>query len=74
MSVTLANGGGKARPETDYYPTPPEVTHALLDYLKLPTDIDIWEPACGRGHMAGVMVERGYKVFTSDILDGTKRS
>jgi hypothetical protein len=70
VTITLANAGAKDRPDTDYYPTPPEVTIALLDYLNLPLNTTIWEPACGQGHMVKVMVERGYDVDASDILTG----
>ncbi|KJJ65474.1 hypothetical protein [Clostridium sp. FS41] len=67
------NGGNTAykRMESDYYPTPPEVTQALLDFLNLPIDTVIWEPACGKGHMVDVMEENGYKVIGTDIITGT---
>ena len=71
MSVTLANAGSKTeRPATDFYPTPREVTTAILDYLKLPRSSGIWEPACGEGNMVNVMRERGYEVQSGDILHG----
>lgn len=66
------NGGNTAykRVESDYYPTPPEATQALLNFLQLPTDTVIWEPACGRGHMVNVMCDNGYKVISTDIITG----
>jgi hypothetical protein len=70
MSVTLANstvGGTKDRPDTDFYPTPAPVTHALLDWLQIPTGSTIWECACGEGHMSEVMQKRGYNVECSDL-------
>jgi hypothetical protein len=70
MSVMLANGGSDDRKFSDYYPTPPECTHALLDFLALPKGTEIWEPACGSGHMANVFRERGYVVEESDITLG----
>ena len=39
--VTLTNSSAKDRPATDYYPTPTNVTEALLDYLKLSTSREI---------------------------------
>lgn len=30
---------------------------------------DIWEPACGEGHMSKVLEEHGYNVFSSDKVD-----
>lgn len=69
MSVTLANGGNKNRRELDYYPTPPDVTMALLKFLK-GNSINfntIWEPACGEGHMSMVMENEGYDVVSTDL-------
>lgn len=65
----LANKSSKDRPSTDFYPTPPEVTKALLEFLKIPTDKTLWECACGRGHMTKVMEEFGYKVISTDLND-----
>ena len=63
------NGGNTAyeRVESDFYPTPPEVTQALIDFLKIPKHENIWEPACGSGHMSRVFLENGYTVVSSDI-------
>lgn len=66
----LANAGSDDRKFSDYYPTPPECTHALLDFLSLPKHTEIWEPACGAGHMSTVFRERGYPVEESDIILG----
>lgn len=65
-------GGNTAykRVESDFYPTPPEATQALLDFLMLPAGTTIWEPACGEGHMAEVMRKNGYYVVESDINMG----
>lgn len=68
-SAIIGAEGGK-RSETDFYPTPPEVTTALLDFLDLPRRTKIWEPACGEGHMAAVMRARGYEVIETDIRTG----
>ena len=58
------------RNASDFYPTPPEVTQALLDFLNLPPYTLIWEPACGDGHMVKVMEANGYAVISSDIKTG----
>ena len=68
-SVKIIGSGGTRKP-LDFYATPPEVTAALLDALKLPKSITIWEPACGDGAMADVMESYGYKVIRSDIQQG----
>lgn len=67
MSVTLANGGDQTkRRELDFYPTPPEVTHALMDFLR-PKPTVIWEPACGNGAMAEALKAHGHDVIATDI-------
>lgn len=65
-------GGNSAykRAESDFYPTPPDVTEALLDFIDLPLNTVIWEPACGEGHMVDVMQKRGYRVIATDIRQG----
>lgn len=40
-------GTSAGRPDDDFYRTPPEATHALLDRERF--DGIIWEPACGDG-------------------------
>jgi hypothetical protein len=63
----LTNASSPRRSSTDFYPTPPNVTLALLNYLKLPTGTRIWEPACGEGHMANVFKYRGFEVVSTDL-------
>lgn len=56
----------------DFFPTPPWATRALMhdvlewglnDYPK------VWEPACGEGHMARVLMEECGFMFASDVHD-----
>lgn len=66
-------GGNTAykRAETDFYPTPPDVTFALLDFLRPPYGTTvIWDPACGEGHMVKQIRKMGYDVFGTDIKNG----
>lgn len=58
------------RSERDFYPTPPECTQALINYLKLPKNVCIWECASGNGDMAKVFKENGYTCIETDIKDG----
>lgn len=66
------SGGNSAygRAKGDFYPTPPEVTYALLDFLDLPRGTRIWEPACGNGDMVREMETWGYQVTGTDISMG----
>lgn len=73
MTKTLTNSEGnwRDRPPTDFYPTPDNVTKALLNVLNLDTDTIIWEPACGEGHMVRTLENNGFKVVGTDIQSGT---
>lgn len=66
-------GGGVAheRSASDFYPTPPDVTEALMRFLRLPMGTVVWEPACGEMDMAEVMRAWGCEVIASDIKTGT---
>lgn len=55
------------RNESDYYPTPPEATIALMDYLSLPDGSVIWECACGDGHMSETLKALGYGVVSTEF-------
>ena len=67
-ALNLANASKTtARRALDFYPTPPEVTHALMRFLNL-KDIHLaWEPACGDGSMSDVIKEYVPEVYSSDI-------
>ena len=62
-------GGGKKedRQKNDFYPTPPEVTIALMDFLDLNSDLKVWEPACGNGAMSEVIKTYGHTVHSTDL-------
>jgi hypothetical protein len=57
-----------ARKPADFYPTPPDVTQCLLDFLDLPSNTYIWEPACGDGAMSKVLAEK-HNVRSTDLRD-----
>ena len=52
---------------TELYPTPPQLTQALLLTEELPRVL--WEPAAGLGHMTDVLLKAGHSVYSSDIID-----
>ncbi len=66
----IVGGNGKRR-ELDFYPTPPDATQALIDFLKIPKGKTIWECASGEGHMAKVFRDNGYITIETDIQSGT---
>lgn len=69
-SQIIGGNTGYKRIQSDYYPTPADVTKALLDFIAIPKGSVIWEPACGEGHMVEVMESYGYKVIATDIKNG----
>lgn len=74
----MAGASTKKRQEDDFYPTPPEVTAALMiqetDYLYDYRHIigrggAIWEPACGDGAISKVVENYGFEVHSTDLRD-----
>lgn len=59
------------REEHDFYPTPPEVTRALLaaEGDRLGELGAVWEPACGDGAMAREIEAFGLPVICTDLID-----
>ena len=55
------------RQKDDYYATPPEATDALLSVESF--EGNIFEPCCGEGHISKRLIERGYTVESSDLVD-----
>jgi type I restriction-modification system DNA methylase subunit len=72
QAVSLANSGDKSkRRELDFYPTPPDATHALMKFLTenkiIQEDSLVWEPACGNGAMSKVIQEYVTDVYSTDL-------
>ena len=71
LNIVGAHG---VRQDKDFYPTPPECTIALLDFLEskmlLRKTDGIWECACGNNAMVRVMSNRGYSVIGTDVSFG----
>ena len=55
------------REKDDFYPTPESATKSLLYRQKFQGNI--WECACGNGAMSKVIIEQGYDVYSSDLID-----
>lgn len=75
LNLTMSSGiraDGKPREINDYYATHPQAVRDFLTALKRDNVIlnnNIWECACGEGHMANVFVENGYKVYATDLIN-----
>lgn len=55
------------REKDDFYPTWPGATLALLSVEKF--DGAIWECAAGEGDMSRVLIDEGYSVVSTDLVD-----
>lgn len=73
-SFSIIGGGSKEnRKANDFYPTPENVTIALMEFLHSEVSfffdqpLSIWEPACGEGHMSEVIKRYGHNVHSTDL-------
>ncbi len=55
------------REEHDYYATDPKAMELLLEMERF--NNNIWESACGEGHLSEVLVKNGYNVKSTDLID-----
>lgn len=65
-TIGAHNGIEESRAEHDYYATDPAAIDKLL-LFESPSHY-IWECAAGEGHLSNRLIEKGYQVFTSDIV------
>ena len=67
-----SNHSKSEREINDYYSTDPHSLEIFLDRLKedkISLHNEIWECACGEGHLSEVLKNKGYVVFSSDLID-----
>lgn len=57
----------ESREEHDYYATEPKATELLMQLEKF--NPNIWECACGEGHISKVLERYGYNVRSTDLID-----
>lgn len=55
------------RSKVDFYPTEPAFVEALLRQEQFEGIIS--EPSCGEGHVSNVLIDHGYEVISSDLVD-----
>lgn len=66
--MLAVNPNAKRQPE-DFYATDPWAIYKSEDFLQSTLCKEVWEPACGQGHLADALKELGFKVRASDIID-----
>lgn len=67
ITATRLVGDSKERVKADFYPTPTWAVEALLQREKFIGTC--WEPACGKGDISRVLLNNGYDVYSTDLLD-----
>lgn len=55
------------RQQEDFYATQPEALKELLKEEKF--NHNVWECACGKGHLSEVLSQNGYEVKSTDLID-----
>ena len=72
LQASRISGGNSAtgRRQSDFYPTPPEATIALVQFLRLERGTVVWEPAFGEGDMGQALGACGLTVYGTDIRGG----
>ena len=68
--VGLHRQEGEEREENDFYATHPMAIPPLMKVLDWENVVkNIWEPACGQGHLSEMMRLYGHKVLSTDLID-----
>lgn len=58
------------REEHDFYATNPKAMEIAMPFLeKAGLSKDVWECACGQGHLSRVLTAHGYNVVSTDAVD-----
>lgn len=72
VTLGASNHSGGEREIDDYYATDPKALEVFLDKIDedgIRLHKNIWECACGEGHLSEVLKSRGYSVKSTDIID-----
>ena len=65
-TLGASNHTKEDREVNDYYATSPSAGEMLLELETL--NENIWEPACGQGHLSKVFEKHGHNVLSSDLV------
>ena len=66
-TLGASNHTAEERQAEDYYSTDPEAVKMLLEMETF--NNNIWECACGEGHLSKQMEKMGYTVHSTDLID-----
>lgn len=69
-ALMLAVNPNAEREKNDFYATNPHAMEIALPYFKaIGLSHNVWECACGEGHLSEVLIKNGYNVYSSDLID-----
>ena len=66
-TLGASNHSDYERAEHDFYATDSRAIDELFKVIEKPTEV--WECACGAGHLSKRMEELGVKVYSTDLID-----
>ena len=72
VTLGASNHSDGEREANDFYATDPASLEVFLKALErdnFQLHDDIWECACGQGHLSRVLEEQGYNVYSSDLIN-----
>lgn len=67
MTLGASNHTDTERDQFDYYATDPKAVELLLELETFSENI--WECACGEGHISEVLKAHGFNVVSTDLID-----
>jgi hypothetical protein len=72
VQLGASNHSLKDREINDYYATDPNSLEIFLKVLErdnIKLHHNIWECACGQGHLSNVLINNNYNVYSSDLIN-----
>lgn len=66
-TLGASNHANSERAENDYYATDPKAIELLLPLESFSENI--WECACGEGHLSKALIQNGFHVRSTDLID-----
>lgn len=67
MALGVSNNANKVRETNDFYATEPKALELLLNLESFKHQV--WECACGQGHLSEVLKNNDFEVRSSDLID-----
>lgn len=71
-NLAASNHSDVDREQNDFYATNPKALELFLEKLKedeISLNKNIWECACGAGHLSEVLKQNNYTVYSTDLID-----